>query len=674
MSTFFSTFTSPNPLKPKSHIHQNHQFSVKCSATSASLPPSVQTFWKWLNDEKVVSSKSPAKPGMVTEGLGLVAQRDIGRNEVVLEVPKKFWINSDMVLGSEIGRVCDGLKPWISVALFLIREKLREDGGGAYWRSYIDILPEFTDSTIFWSEEELSEIEGTQLLSTTLSVKEYVKNEFLQVQEQVISPNKRLFPFEITLEDFIWAFGILRSRAFSRLRGQNLVLIPLADLINHSASITTEYYAYEIKGVGLFSRDQIFSLRSPIPVKAGQQVLIQYDLNKSNAELALDYGFIESTPDRNTYTLTLQISESDPYFDDKLDIAETNGTKAVQYFDITLGRPLPPKMLPYLRLVALGGTDAFLLESIFRNSVWDHLELPVSRDNEEVICQVVRSACQSALSSYRTTIEEDEKLKGGNISSRLEIAIGIRAGEKMKKGRFFAANLMEGTFLKRSGYGNQACLSMELRLVVLIVTLLFLSTLAKSIRFEIQSGIMRCISDDIKIHSMTVGQYSVVNPHEGHPLPEHHKIYVALYSEKGNEYHKENAVESGKFALAVEEDGKHTICFATINHQPKVNTSVELNWRSGVAAKDWSNVAKKGSIDAMELELKKMEATTTWIREEMTYLGGRRDARVNHENKLHDGLAEFVVVVYLLVCGGRAVVALEVVFRKEEDHLIFILS
>lgn len=134
--------------------------------------------------------------------------------------------------------------------------------------------------------------------------------------------------------------------------------------------------------------------------------MIQYDLNKSNAELALDYGFIESTPDRNTYTLTLQISESDPYFDDKQDIAETNGTKEVQYFDITLGRPLPPKMLPYLRLVALGGTDSFLLESIFRNSVWDHLELPVSRDNEEVICQVVRSACKSALSSYRTTIEE----------------------------------------------------------------------------------------------------------------------------------------------------------------------------------------------------------------------------------------------------------------------------
>ncbi|KAM0012305.1 putative [Ribulose-bisphosphate carboxylase]-lysine N-methyltransferase [Helianthus debilis subsp. tardiflorus] len=146
MSTFF-TFSTPNPIKPKPFLHR---FTVKCTATPPSLPPAVNTFWKWLSDEKVVSSKSPAKPGTVTEGLGLVAQRDIARNEVVLEVPKRFWINPDTVSGSEIGRVCSGLKPWICVALFLIREKLRGDDEGSSWRKYVDILPESTDSTIFW--------------------------------------------------------------------------------------------------------------------------------------------------------------------------------------------------------------------------------------------------------------------------------------------------------------------------------------------------------------------------------------------------------------------------------------------------------------------------------------------------------------------------------------------
>lgn len=71
---------------------------------------------------------------------------------------------------------------------------------------------------------------GTQLLSTTLSVKEYVKSEFLKVEEEIILRHKDLFPSPITLDDFLWAFGMLRSRGFSRL-GQNLVVMPFADLV-----------------------------------------------------------------------------------------------------------------------------------------------------------------------------------------------------------------------------------------------------------------------------------------------------------------------------------------------------------------------------------------------------------------------------------------------------------
>nr|GMD18362.1 ribulose-1,5 bisphosphate carboxylase/oxygenase large subunit N-methyltransferase, chloroplastic [Ipomoea batatas] len=404
--------------------------SSHSSEAEPELPESVKTFWQWGCDEGVISKKTPVRPGIVPEGMGLVATKDIGRNEVVLEVPKRFWINPDTVAESEIGSVCSGLKPWIAVALFLLREKFR--GGDSKWKFYLDVLPECTDSTIYWSEEELAEIQGTQLLSTTIGVIDYVQNEFQKVEEEIILPNKQLFPFTITLEDFFWVFGILRSRAFSRLRNQNLILMPFVDLINHSARVTSEDHAHEVRGpAGLFSWDYLFSLRSPLSVMAGEQVFIQYDLNKSNADFALDYGFIDSGADRDAFTLTLEISESDDFYDDKVDIAESNGLGEMAYFDVKLGQPLPPQMLPYLRLVALGGTDAFLLESIFRNSVWGHLELPVSRANEELICRVVREACSSALSGYHTTLEEDEKLKEeGNLSPRAEIAVGVRAGEK----------------------------------------------------------------------------------------------------------------------------------------------------------------------------------------------------------------------------------------------------
>ncbi|XP_038890879.1 ribulose-1,5 bisphosphate carboxylase/oxygenase large subunit N-methyltransferase, chloroplastic isoform X2 [Benincasa hispida] len=391
-SNFLSLPRSPAHLSlpPKRPLlHPKPRLSVTSVASpdlDPSLPSNVHTFWQWLRQEGVVSSKTHVKPAIFPEGLGLATTKNLAKNEVVLEVPKRFWINPDAVADSEIGNVCSGLKPWISVALFLIRENLKDD---SRWRHYLDILPSETDSTVFWSEEELAEIQGTQLLSTTLNVKEYVKSEFLKVEEEILLRHKDLFPSPITLDDFFWAFGILRSRAFSRLRGQNLVLIPFADL-----------------------------------------VFIQYDLKKSNADLALDYGFIEPTANRNAYTLTLEIPESDLFFDDKLDIAETNGLGETAYFDIVLERPFPPAMLPFLRLLALGGTDAFLLESLFRNSIWGHLEMPVSRANEELVCQVVINACEAALSGYNTTIEEDEKLKEENLDSRLRIAVGIREGEK----------------------------------------------------------------------------------------------------------------------------------------------------------------------------------------------------------------------------------------------------
>lgn len=76
-------------------------------------------------------------------------------------------------------------------------------------------------------------------MSNTLGAKEYLENEFSKLEQEILKPNKDMFPSGITVDDFMWAFGILRSRAFSRLRGQDLVLIPLADLVKPPPLYTT---------------------------------------------------------------------------------------------------------------------------------------------------------------------------------------------------------------------------------------------------------------------------------------------------------------------------------------------------------------------------------------------------------------------------------------------------
>ncbi|KVH97731.1 hypothetical protein Ccrd_000160 [Cynara cardunculus var. scolymus] len=130
--------------------------------------------------------------------------------------------------------------------------------------------------------------------------------------------------------------------------------------------------------------------------------------------------------------------------------------------------------------------------------------------------------------------------------------------------------------------------------VCIVVIIGLLSTIAQSIRFELESGHTKCIAEDIKSNSMTVGHYSIVNPNEGQPLPESHRITLKVTSAYGNSYHSAENVQSGQFAFQAVEAGDYMACFFAIDHQPALKIPIEFDWRSGVAAKDWSNVAKKG--------------------------------------------------------------------------------
>lgn len=61
----------------------------------------------------------------------------------------------------------------------------------------------------------------------------------------------------------------------------------------------------------------------------------------------------------------------------------------------TRKKPKKQQLVRFLRLRCLGGDDAFLLESIFRNEVWDFMNEPVSRTNEEDVNNLLVTRCAS---------------------------------------------------------------------------------------------------------------------------------------------------------------------------------------------------------------------------------------------------------------------------------------
>ncbi|CAJ1939792.1 unnamed protein product [Sphenostylis stenocarpa] len=205
-----------------------------------------------------------------------------------------------------------------------------------------------------------------------------------------------------------------------------------------------------------------------------------------------------------------------------------------------------------------------------------------------------------------------------------------------------------------------------LHLSLLLLVLFSFST--ESLRFELQSGHTKCISEDIKSNSMTVGKYLIVNPNEGQPLPDSHRVTVRVTSSYGNNYHYGDRVQKGQFAFVAAEAGDYMTCFWAVDHNPVTTMTVDFEWKTGVAAKDWSSVAKKGQVDVMELELKKLHDTVASIHEEMFYLR-EREEEMQELNRATNSRMFWLSLLSLLVClsvAGLQLWHLKTFFEKKK--------
>jgi len=66
----------------------------------------------------------------------------------------------------------------------------------------------------------------------------------------------------------------------------------------------------------------------------------------------------------------------------------------------------------------------------------------------------------------------------------------------------------------------------------------------------------------------------------------------------GNYLHRKDNVSHGQFAFTTNEAGNYQACFWVDSHNPRsTDVNVNLDWRTGVAAKDWESVARKEKIE-----------------------------------------------------------------------------
>lgn len=158
-----------------------------------------------------------------------------------------------------------------------------------------------------------------------------------------------------------------------------------------------------------------------------------------------------------TSELSFEVDDSDRFRDDKLDVLEYETydlapMEPLQTFDVTggpgsTGEP-DPAMIQFLRLVKLGGRDAFLLESIFRKEIWGFMSEPVSEENERAVVTAVIDACQNALSDMM----DDDTVAGDDKSEKDQLCLMVRESERDALSRTLKFMQQEATALDLKEY------------------------------------------------------------------------------------------------------------------------------------------------------------------------------------------------------------------------------
>lgn len=325
---------------------------------------------------------------------------------------------------------------YIAIAVLLMSEKLK--GGRSRWKPYFDILPskEEVNPAYIWSDGELEMLMGSPTYPAAKSLRKKIETEFEELQSTTFFRNIELFPTQLyTFDLFLWSFVILFSRA-ARLtskytgEGEELALVPYADLLNHSPYSSTYIDSQTVGGITSFlNKKQEVAVYSDRSYKKFEQVFISYG-EKSNSDLLLLYGFALERNPFNSVDITVGLSKEDPLYVAKRAYLAKSGRDAISVrFPLQQSR-YPSELVDFLRLLLVEPEDIGTqpVERIDFNE-------PISPSLERKVLRTIINVCESYLQQYPTTLSDDENFMMdrsvfSTLTRQQRMAVKLRASEK----------------------------------------------------------------------------------------------------------------------------------------------------------------------------------------------------------------------------------------------------
>lgn len=188
---------------------------------------------------------------------------------------------------------------------------------------------------------------------------------------------------------------------------------------------------------------------------------------------------------------------------------------------------------------------------------------------------------------------------------------------------------------------------------------------ARAVQFDIRRRTDKCLSDEVAQGSMVVVHYNVIGSARGKT-----GVSLAIKDPANRLLKQDQDIDTAdddihKFSFLADAGGSYSVCFVNSNDAP---VRVLLDFKHGVEAKDYTEVAKREHLMPVEKELRKMEDTVDEIHREMLYMREREAAMRNTNESTNSRVLwfSFLSIVVLLGMGVWQVLYLKKFFKSKK--------
>lgn len=345
-------------------------------------------------------------------GCSIFAKTEIAKGTALVSVPFASCITAELIAqSSQLRSLLEENPGYLEypdevLAIGLMYADCHHSDVHCEWVSHVRTMPKSFNTTIFWGEDEMFELMGTNVFHLTKMMKKQMVHDF----ETLHKPLRDAYPEllgGITLESYMWALSIVYSRSVELTRcGEHVrCIVPVLDMANHNpeaADSAFDTFHYDDDS------DRV-SLLSAADLKAGDECFAVYGLYP-NSKLLYNYGFVVLGNPHRAIDLWTRLAPTSYRFDAKQQTLQSHELTRVQTYDFKgTVRPnyVSPALLATIRVVqACDDAEVAQLESAFhgrmvsvRNELATYASLcallaaRLQPEQAEVVCSNLSSPC-----------------------------------------------------------------------------------------------------------------------------------------------------------------------------------------------------------------------------------------------------------------------------------------